>query len=272
MVDFRPEHFDPLSTSGLTAIICRKFEEQPAHDLADLPPFEGAGLYAIYYAGTNEALYAPLTGRLIPVYVGSARSHDSATGASAPTASPLRNRLRDHAQSIAQGALSLTDFRVRLLLMPDVHIDLGENGLRVGYKPVWNTILRGFGNHDPGSGRPEGEQSAWDAIHAGRNRTYGREREDHKMLVALAADLIDRQVRLLGDNEGLDWSTYDPDAIKAKGLPKRSDTKAAWVDYMVEVHGVDRLIAQRTNKSDLIDRARQTFLDQYATVVADLLG
>lgn len=227
MVDFSPEYFDPLSTSDLTAIICRKFEEQPPHDLSGLPPFEGAGLYAIYYAGTTDPLYVPLSGRLIPLYVGSAQSHNSATGASARSATPLRSRLRDHTRSIEQSALDLSEFRVRLLLMPDVHIDLGENGLRVGYKPVWNSILTGFGSHEQGSTTRQGQQSKWDAVHSGRSRTHGAQRDDRDSLAALVTEMVGRQVALCGENKGLDWSTYDPDAIEVPRPPRRRARRPA---------------------------------------------
>jgi len=35
-------------------------------------------------------------------------------------------------------------------------------------KPLWNTVVDGFGNHDPGSGRYEQAKSDWDVIHEGR--------------------------------------------------------------------------------------------------------
>lgn len=35
-------------------------------------------------------------------------------------------------------------------------------------KPLWNTAMDGFGNHDPGSGRYEQAKSDWDVIHKGR--------------------------------------------------------------------------------------------------------
>jgi len=39
--------------------------------------------------------------------------------------------------------------------------------IKIG-KPLWNTSLDGFGNHDPGSGRYEQAKSDWDVIHRGR--------------------------------------------------------------------------------------------------------
>lgn len=261
MASFSPEYFDPLSTSDLTAIICRQFEQQESHPLADLPRFTGAGLYAIYYSGTKESLYVPLRDCLIPLYVGSARSHDSATGGSAPTSSPLRDRLREHEESINASSLDLSEFRVRLLLMPDVHIALGENGLRVGYKPVWNAILRGFGNHDPGGGRRDGEETAWDCVHPGRSRTHGKKRRDRLLLIALAHDLIVRQRSELGTTGGLDWSKHSVDAIVASRLPKSKARKIEWVNYVVDVHDIDREIAKAMTKDKLTGLALSRLLE-----------
>jgi len=252
MADFSPEEFDPLSTKDLTAIICRKFEEQRPHGLANLPHFTRAGLYAIYYAGTTRDLYVPLSGLLIPLYVGSAQQHNSATGASAPTSSPLWKRVHDHEVSIDQSDLDISEFQVRLLLMPDVHIDLGENGLRVGYKPVWNSVLTGFGSREQGSTTRQGKQSKWDAVHPGRARTHGSQRDDRTELIDAAADLIDRQVSLCG-TEGLDWSTYDPDAIKVFTRPSQSANKPEWVDYAIDTHGVDPAEANAMTKAKLIE-------------------
>jgi hypothetical protein len=36
------------------------------------------------------------------------------------------------------------------------------------YKPIWNTVVDGFGNHDPGSGRSNQAKSPWDILHPGR--------------------------------------------------------------------------------------------------------
>lgn len=35
-------------------------------------------------------------------------------------------------------------------------------------RPLWNSSLDGFGNHDPGKGRYEQARSDWDVIHPGR--------------------------------------------------------------------------------------------------------
>ena len=36
------------------------------------------------------------------------------------------------------------------------------------FKPVWNCLLEGFGNHDPGRGRKDGMMPSWDWFHPGR--------------------------------------------------------------------------------------------------------
>ena len=36
------------------------------------------------------------------------------------------------------------------------------------YTPLWNTIVDGFGNHDPGRGRYNQSRSEWEILHPGR--------------------------------------------------------------------------------------------------------
>jgi hypothetical protein len=121
-----PRYFDPLSTPELTSTIRRVFEDEP---LLPLPPdaFEGWGLYAIYYSGDSVNLYRPLAGPelKIPLYVGRARRTSTSRGAESSRAQ-LRNRLVHHSESISGGGLPLDEFRCRVLLMDDVHINMGE--------------------------------------------------------------------------------------------------------------------------------------------------
>lgn len=192
---FKPAYFDPLSTKQLTRIICRQFEEQPSLTLeVDLASFQGPGLYAIYYEGDSVKLYEPLSGLRIPLYVGQSRSTNSATGRTNPKARPLFSRIRQHRTSIAEGGLPIEEFAVRLLSLPDVHIDLGENGLRVGYEPVWNAILNGFGSHEQGSSTRQSSRSKWDTVHSGRSRTFGQSKWDREELIEQAAAAIQVQI------------------------------------------------------------------------------
>lgn len=183
MPDYIPAFYDPLGTVNVTATICRQLERQPFIPLdPDIARFEGSGLYAIYYKGTTVSLYAPLAGYEIPVYAGQALSHNSRTGGAAAGPCPLHKRTRDHRKSIEEAGLPLIEFGVRLLRLPDVHADLGENGLRVFYQPVWNTVLDGFGSREQGSTTRRSKRSKWDTVHPGRKRTYGADTYDPSQL------------------------------------------------------------------------------------------
>ena len=49
------------------------------------------------------------------------------------------------------------------------------------FKPVWNSVIDGFGNHESGSGRIGQVQSPWDMIHPGRpweKTPYGSKDQD----------------------------------------------------------------------------------------------
>jgi hypothetical protein len=198
-----------MFTENITAAICRELERQPVIPLdPEIERFEGSGLYAIYYNGKTVDLYAPLSGYKIPVYAGQAVSHNSATGMATAARNPLWERVRDHRRSIEGSALPVGEFGVRLLCMPDVHADLGENGLRVFYQPVWNAILRGFGGHEQGSTTRQSSRSAWDTVHPGRSRTFGSTRHNKDALMANVRKHIEMQVAAY---EAVPWHRPEED-------------------------------------------------------------
>ncbi|TXK42380.1 Eco29kI family restriction endonuclease [Nonomuraea sp. C10] len=200
MSDYTPKYYDPLDTSSVTSVICRELEAQSLIPLTpELPRFEGSGLYAIYYTDTTEPLYAPLVPHDIPVYVGQSLSHNSATGVATRGKSPLWSRVRGHARSIEGGGLRLEEFAARLLRMPDVHADLGENGLRVNYQPVWNAILRGFGSNEQGASTRKSARTKWDTVHQGRNRSYGESKHTREALIEEARVHIRMRIALVGE-------------------------------------------------------------------------
>jgi len=81
----------------------------------------------------------------------------------------LYNRLREHSESIEQAEnLELADFYFRALVVDDIWIPLGEQLLIQSFSPLWNRVLDGFGNHDPGAGRRRQQRSPWDVLHPGR--------------------------------------------------------------------------------------------------------
>ncbi len=145
-----------------------------------LPPpdqFTGAGIYVLYYIGDFPA-YCKIVGKNIndqwaaPIYVGKAVPPGARKGGYGLGESPgevLYRRLREHAESIQQAEnLSLTDFKCRYLVVDDIWIPLGESLLITMFSPLWNKLLDGFGNHDPGAGRYNQQRSPWDVVHPGR--------------------------------------------------------------------------------------------------------
>lgn len=199
MTDYAPAYYDPMDTEHVTAAICRELERQPLIPLAPIiGRFDGSGLYAIYYDSQAVPLYRPLSGRRIPVYFGQALSHNSSTGVVVWEPRPLWGRVRDHHASVDGSDLPAAEFGVRLLRLPDVHADLGENGLRVFYKPVWNAILTGFGSHEQGSSTRQGARSKWDTVHPGRNRTFGADRHDNDRLTQAVRKHVAAQLASYG--------------------------------------------------------------------------
>lgn len=150
--------------------------------------FLGAGIYAIYYTGdfpTYELIAkANRDGAWDqPIYVGKAIPEGGRKGKKSEEGDPtlvaelskpdrttaLSARLREHAGSIAAATnLDLADFYCRWLVVERIWIPLGESLLINVYRPVWNRLVDGFGNHDPGRGRYAGEQTRWDVLHPGR--------------------------------------------------------------------------------------------------------
>lgn len=168
--------FNPLDKKNLGASVAEAMLRSPSHGLGDITRFTGAGIYAIYYAGPHPA-YALLAqanqlGDRIPIYVGKAVPAGSRMGArldATTTTRALHNRLTEHAESIrATSSLDITDFRCKYLVVDDIWIPLGESLLIAKFSPVWNSAIDGFGNHDPGAGRYQGQMPRWDMLHPGR--------------------------------------------------------------------------------------------------------
>lgn len=169
--------YNPLDKFNLGASVTEALLAREAVSLGSLKPFLGAGIYAIYYLGTFPP-YAVISnanrnGRLsMPIYVGKAIPAGGRKGRVALDATPgqvLFNRLREHADSIQQAEnIDLADFACRFLVVDDIWIPLGESLLITRSRPLWNQVLDGFGNHDPGSGRGAQRRSRWDVIHPGR--------------------------------------------------------------------------------------------------------
>jgi hypothetical protein len=172
----QPELFNPLDKRNLGISIADAIFKQDTYPLNALPPFDGAGVYAIYYKG-NFPLYAKIAAKnkesfLQPIYAGKAvpeGSRKGGLGLDVPAGPYLFKRLSEHRKSIeAATNLNIADFHCRFLVVDDIWIPLGESLLIERTKPLWNIVVEGFGNHDPGSGRYNQERSSWDILHPGR--------------------------------------------------------------------------------------------------------
>lgn len=167
--------FNPLDMNNLAASIGNAILSTDPTPLADVRRFLGAGLYAIYYTGSFAAYEklgeANRDGQFQqPIYVGKAIPSGGRRGITvATTTTALYNRINEHRQSVtAASNLDIADFYVRWLVVEPIWVPLGETILITKFAPVWNALLDGFGNHDPGAGRRVGLNSRWDTLHPGR--------------------------------------------------------------------------------------------------------
>ena len=154
-----PTPFNPLDKRHLGESVASAMLQSQIHNL---PPekFKGAGIYAIYYIGDFDA-YRNLAQAnrdnqfSRPIYVGKAvppGARKGGFGLGGDPGTALYKRLTEHFESVKD----------------DIWIPLAESLLIEKFQPVWNRVLDGFGNHDPGSGRYAQQKSPWDELHPGR--------------------------------------------------------------------------------------------------------
>lgn len=173
--------YNPLEKANLAESIARRILDSTVRPLADTARLTGAGVYVIYYSGKLD-LYAPVArknaGKAFeqPIYIGKAIPKGGRKGGlsedAAARGTALRDRLAQHLTSVSEGqGLAASDFHYRCLVVDDIWIPLGENMLVEQFKPVWNLVLDGFGNKDPGRRRANQYRSPWDVVHPGRSFT-----------------------------------------------------------------------------------------------------
>lgn len=167
--------YNPLDTPNIAESLARETLTRTPTPIADLQPFAGAGIYALYYIG-NFPPYQRLARAnrtddfSQPIYVGKAVHAGARKGIISTTLrTPLHKRLREHRESLQSARnLDIADFHFRHLVTEDLFIPLGESLLINRFQPLWNTLIDGFGNHNPGKGRYKGQQPRWDVLHPGR--------------------------------------------------------------------------------------------------------
>lgn len=177
IAEYNPLDLPSLGESIVSALSAGTMWDFPASN------FSGAGIYAIYYQG-RFSLYRELVEfhRLVsggvPIYIGKAAPSGSRKGGVGLQREAHREgrhlsaRLSQHAASIKQVEnLDLGDFKFRALIVNPTWLALAESALIRRYKPLWNSVVDGFGNHDPGRGRKGGRRTQWDELHPGREWT-----------------------------------------------------------------------------------------------------
>ena len=197
--------FNPLDKTSLGSSVADALLARPAQPLGELGRFHGAGVYAIYYCGKFKP-YAALTAIntadevRMPIYVGKAVPAGARKGGvlDAKPGRVLFNRLVEHAESImATDNLDATDFHCRFLVVDDIWIPLGESLLIARFSPIWNSLIDGFGNHDPGGGRYSGIRPRWDVLHPGR-RWAEKCRERKESARDIERDVVSFLANVLG--------------------------------------------------------------------------
>ncbi len=165
--------YNPLAKENLGKSVADALLERRIGPLPPEGKFIAAGIYAICYNRPFKAYArlveknraAPKLGAAqVPIYIGKAVPAGSRKGGFGLGASPglvLYNRLCEHGDSIreAKSTLKLDHFTCRYIAVEDIWIPLGESMLIEMFNPLWNKVLDGFGNHDPGKGRYNQQRS-----------------------------------------------------------------------------------------------------------------
>ena len=165
--------YDPLDYDNLAHSVVRALLATPPKELPPAKSFIGSGVYALYYRG-ELPFYSRVAGREsdTPIYVGKAVPQGGRKGGTKKRSAEDRAlylRLRQHARSIEKvDNLTLSEFHCRHLVVVPVWINPAERFLLEHFRPIWNTVIDGFGNHDPGRGRRNMRRPRWDIVHPGR--------------------------------------------------------------------------------------------------------
>lgn len=166
------DEYNPLDYDNLTKHCVQELMLRGPYPLNFPEPFTGAGVYALFYKGSLD-LYRPIRSPKAdwPIYVGKAVPKGARKGVKTLGPSKaLYSRLREHYESIkAAKNLDPAHFVCRYLAVTPLWITMAERLLIEDFQPLWNVCIEGFGLHDPGSRRYEGQRSWWDVLHSGRS-------------------------------------------------------------------------------------------------------
>ncbi len=179
VIDIEAHTFHSPDLESVVAEAADFLIQTPEYPLSVSGNFVGVGIYAIYYSGSS-GYYKKISALnrvrcRQPIYIGKAvpAGWRTARKSAVNDSYALCNRLREHTRSIEQGkGIRVVDFKCRFMILLGVETDLisaVEARLIRDYMPLWNTLIDGFGNHDPGKGRYNQARSEWDVLHPGRS-------------------------------------------------------------------------------------------------------
>lgn len=205
--DFQAHIFRSPKLKSVVIDAIEFFAQTPLHILPPVTRFIGGGVYALYYIGDFE-LYSKLSelnrqNCIYPICVGKAVPPGWRTGRVRSSVTPdVYRRLGEHKRSLQQVTnIEVDNFRYRFIILNEIESDLVipvEAGLIRRYRPLWNMVVDGFGNHDPGSGRYNQAKSEWDVLHPGRSWT--------KKLTGIPPNLAQIQAKIEEHLDNLDFS------------------------------------------------------------------
>ena len=172
-----PRPYNPLDTENLGRSVAEALLGRKPTGLQDLPSFEGAGLYALYYQGGH-----PVYDRLAalnrsadpqaPIYVGKAvpeGARKGGVGTRKASNTALFKRLTEHAESIrVTRDLNLADFSCRFLVVEDIWIPLASL-CSLPFSPVEPDRRRLWQSRSRKRPTGNGKRPRWDVLHPGRS-------------------------------------------------------------------------------------------------------
>lgn len=164
--------FDPSNPKVVGRFVALALVAQERLPLADVQPFYGSGVYAIYYRG-RFGLYGALSGTETPLYVGQAAPSDRNARTASGQGPRLSARLAEHRKNIAKATttLDLADFDYRALVVQSGWETAAEDYLIHLFRPLWNNetgILYGLGKHGDAATTRANKRAPWDTAHPGR--------------------------------------------------------------------------------------------------------
>ena len=164
--------FDPSNPKVVGRFVALALVAQERLPLAEVQPFYGSGVYAIYYRG-RFGLYGALSGTETPLYVGQAAPSDRNARTANAQGPRLSARLAEHRKNIAKATttLDLADFDYRALVVQSGWETAAEDYLIHLFRPLWNNetgILYGLGKHGDAATTRANKRAPWDTVHPGR--------------------------------------------------------------------------------------------------------